>query len=72
MKTCPEITIKQCVYSEIHFGHPVEIWTSKSEIPIKTWILFDVYKCLYTVYKFHIIFVHKMYTNRQLCKYEIQ
>ena len=65
MKTCPPI--KQCVYSKTHFGHPV---LKKVEIKVKTWILFYEYKCLFMVYKFHIVIlvyeIHKMCTNRQL------
>ena len=69
MKTCPQIIIKQYIYSKNLFGHPIisgKIWNS-----IEIWILFYVYKCLYTVYKFHIVIsvykIQKMCTSRQLC-----
>ena len=63
------VIIKQCVCSKYHFGHPIiQGWTWNSTK--KTQLLSYVYKCLYTVYKFHIvIFVykkHKMCTSRQL------
>ena len=49
-----------------------QLFKAKVEIPVKTWILFHVYKCLYTVYKFHIaIFmykIHKICTSKQICQ----
>ena len=54
----------------LQFILDTQLFKERVEIPVKTWILFYVHKCLYTVYKFHIaIFVykiHKMCTSRQL------
>ena len=51
------------------------LFKARVEIPVKTWTLFYMYKCLCMVYKFHIaIFVHKiheMYTRRQLCLHTV-